>query len=353
MFFSLQYHVVRSESGIRVLPRTPQHSIALAWADVRTWTPSQWTDRLELARAAMAAGATDLIADSVRIPLQEEVSESAATLDELRGFLNSTRDRLRERTDGRAVEGKRPGRLASAADDLELDHEDYEDSESGLIPLPGEVAVADTAPADPFRSSATASPAAAATASRGPSPPTRFSDAAVRAGLAEHNGGGTEVFGAGDSGGITESLSSSAASTAARLLQDAEDFERGIFGDVSGKRGSLLQPLSNAVGRAPAELEKSARQLIESAQKAAADGASEQPWIRGPVSSPGSVGVPRMPVTAGTAPGSTPAATPRLQSTEKPDSTAASVDTPASAPADDEPGMSFDPFLEADSEGSR
>jgi hypothetical protein len=195
----------------------------------------------------MAAGASDLIADSVRIPLQEEVSESAATLDELRGFLNSTRDRLRERTDGRAVEAKRPGRLASAADDLELDHEDYGDSESGLIPLPGEVAVADTAPADPFRSSATASPAAAAPASRGPSPPTRFSDAAVRAGLAEHNGGGTEVFGAADAGGITESLSSSAAATAARLLQDAEDFERGIFGDVSGKRGSLLQPLSGAV----------------------------------------------------------------------------------------------------------
>jgi len=382
MFFSLQYHVVRSESGIRVLPRTPQHSLALAWADVRTWTPSQWTDRLELARAAMAAGATDLIADSVRIPLQEEVSESAATLDELRGFLNSTRDRLQVRPGGREVEAKRAGRLASVAEDLQLDHEDSENIDSGLIPLPGEIGVADLAPAaasalralnaanpspselrepsqdalpaDPFRSPATASSARPSASSPGPSSPTRVSNAAVREGLTEHSGGGTEVFGPADVGGMMGNLSSSASARAARLLQDAEDFERSIFGDVSGRRGSPLQPLSAAVNPAPAELEKAARQLLESAQKAAADGAVEQPWIRGPGgSSRSAAAAGTAPVTAGTDPTSMRATGPGLESTAKPNSADVAAEVPDSASTDEEPGMSFDPFLEADSEGNR
>jgi len=342
MFFALQYHVVRSESGVRVLPRTPQHSLALAWADVRTWTPSQWTDRLELARAAMAAGATDLIADSVRIPLQEEVSESAATLNELRGVLNRFREGRAEPTERNSEPAPRSGVVAiaentleqfslsdsSPADALDLDHEDSAEPQSGLIPMPPEALTATAAvpdvrstprsepPADPFRSS--------------PAPPvprtSRFSDADVRDGLA-----------------------AGAAAVASRLLQDAEDVERQIFGDVSGKPGSAPAPVAAPSRRAAAELEKSARQLLEQVQNAAAAKAGitspdatnvptatspldslDAPWIRKPNNSSASTSASAAPPTAA----------------------AGTTSTTGTAAAEDEPGMSFDPFLEAESEGT-
>ena len=88
MFFAQQYHVVQSQKGLQVIPRTPQQSIGLAYADIRTWSPSQWTDRPELARALMAHGSADLISDSVASSLADRVSEETSTLDELRGFLN-------------------------------------------------------------------------------------------------------------------------------------------------------------------------------------------------------------------------------------------------------------------------
>jgi hypothetical protein len=92
MLFALQYHVVNSQSGFRIIPRTPQQSMGLAYADVRNWTPSQWTDRPELARALMAHGASDLIAESVADNLTDAVSEDGTTLDELRSFLNQVRE---------------------------------------------------------------------------------------------------------------------------------------------------------------------------------------------------------------------------------------------------------------------
>jgi hypothetical protein len=89
MFFALQYHVVQSHDGFQVVPRIPQQSVGLAYADIRNWNASQWTDRPELARALMAHGSSDLIAESVASSLTDKVSEDTSTLDELRAFLNS------------------------------------------------------------------------------------------------------------------------------------------------------------------------------------------------------------------------------------------------------------------------
>ncbi|MFN9956620.1 MAG: hypothetical protein ACK55I_26265, partial [bacterium] len=75
MFFALQYHVIHSNNGLQIVPRTPQQSPGLAYVDIRNWTPSQWTDRPELARALMAHGSSDLIAESVASSLAETVSE--------------------------------------------------------------------------------------------------------------------------------------------------------------------------------------------------------------------------------------------------------------------------------------
>jgi len=88
MYVALQYHVVHSHDGFQMVPRTPQHSVGLAYADVRNWTPSQWTDRPELARALMAHGSSDLISESVATSLADSVAEENSTLDQLRSFLS-------------------------------------------------------------------------------------------------------------------------------------------------------------------------------------------------------------------------------------------------------------------------
>ncbi len=88
MYVALQYHVVHSHDGFQMVPRTPQHSVGLAYADVRSWTPSQWTDRPELARALMAHGSSDLISQSVATSLADSVAEENSTLDQLRSFLS-------------------------------------------------------------------------------------------------------------------------------------------------------------------------------------------------------------------------------------------------------------------------
>ena len=90
MYVALQYHVVHSHDGFQMVPRTPQQSVGLAYADVRNYTASQWTDRPELARALMAHGASDLISESVANSLADGVAEENSTLDQLRSFLDTS-----------------------------------------------------------------------------------------------------------------------------------------------------------------------------------------------------------------------------------------------------------------------
>jgi hypothetical protein len=90
VFIGLQYHIVQSHEGVRVVPRTPQHAIGLAYVDIRNWGAEQWVDRPELARALVAHGSTDLVASSVTEGLVESISSDSAILDELRGFVNES-----------------------------------------------------------------------------------------------------------------------------------------------------------------------------------------------------------------------------------------------------------------------
>ena len=92
VFIGLQYHVVQSLEGIRVVPRTPQHAIGLAYVDIRNWGAEQWADRPELARALVAHGSTDLVAASVTEGLVESISSESSILDELRGFAKESPD---------------------------------------------------------------------------------------------------------------------------------------------------------------------------------------------------------------------------------------------------------------------
>ena len=99
MFFAQQYHVVQSHDGFQVIPRTPQQSLGLAYADIRTWTPSQWLAFPELGRAMMAHGSTDLISESVSSTLADRVTEDGATLEEMQGLLDGSIDGGKKQTD--------------------------------------------------------------------------------------------------------------------------------------------------------------------------------------------------------------------------------------------------------------
>ncbi|MEZ6041826.1 MAG: hypothetical protein R3C20_15070 [Planctomycetaceae bacterium] len=101
MFVAMQYHVVRSHDGFQVVPRTPQASLGLAYADIREWDATKWTDRPELARALMAHGSADLISQSVVENLTDTVSTESATLDQLRSLINGKTDGADSATDAR------------------------------------------------------------------------------------------------------------------------------------------------------------------------------------------------------------------------------------------------------------
>jgi hypothetical protein len=143
MFFAQQYHVVQSHDGLQVIPRTPQTSIGLAYADIRNWSPSQWTDRPELARALMAHGSSDLIAESVASTLADRVSEDTSTLDELRDFLNGTKKELSSEGEIEFPDLTAP-RATKPIDDAEKS-----DNDLFRIPFPQDAKT--KAPADPFR----------------------------------------------------------------------------------------------------------------------------------------------------------------------------------------------------------
>ena len=164
MFFTLQYHVVHSQDGLRVLPRAPQQSLGLAYADIRGWSASQWTDRPELARALMAHGSSDLISESVSNTLKDTVTEDSSTLDELRSFLNQI-----------PASGAEPA--TSSATESPDTSTDKPASDPFRIPFPEDARTA--GPADPFRVATTKAESAKSNAER----PSRFSADEVRKSL--------------------------------------------------------------------------------------------------------------------------------------------------------------------------
>ena len=143
MFFAQQYHVVHSHDGLQVVPRTPQLSLGLAYVDIRNWTPSQWVDRSEVARAVMAHGSGDLISESVATTLADRVTEDSSTLDELRGFLNSAKAQKSSDSDEESI--------GFPADDADSESGKKEGSDGDLFRIPFPQDARTKIPADPFR----------------------------------------------------------------------------------------------------------------------------------------------------------------------------------------------------------
>lgn len=89
LYGSLQYHVVRSKDGFFVVPRAPQASLGLAYADLRDMSSEELARRPELARAMAADSARKLLADNGKDASEDTLSDTAAAA---RDRLNATID---------------------------------------------------------------------------------------------------------------------------------------------------------------------------------------------------------------------------------------------------------------------
>ena len=229
MFFSLQYHVVKTSTGFQVVPRSPQQGIGLAYADIRGWSPSQWADRPELARALMAHGSTDLIADSVVTSLKDSVSENTTTLDELQQFLNSSRTQL-----GKSIRAQAGSAAQGGLSGFTETSDHQEDSEKP-IPFPEDVGSRPIA--DPFRRP---EPPAQTTSGK-----SRFSDNDVQDDLE------------------TSRQKPSTQPSGKSLIKQAEEVERRIFGDSGDPLESSTPKRKPAVDTNPAPLFEEVTSALE------------------------------------------------------------------------------------------
>ena len=89
LYGSLQYHVVRSQDGFYIVPRAPQASLGLAYADLRGLSADELARRPELARAMAANSARQLLADTGQQQPKEKLTNAA---EAARDRLNATID---------------------------------------------------------------------------------------------------------------------------------------------------------------------------------------------------------------------------------------------------------------------
>jgi len=272
LFLALQYHVIRSHDGFQLVPRTPQHSVGLAYADIRNWEAEDWLDRPELARALFAHGSSDLISESVTASLADSVTSDNATLDQLRQLLD----------DGPALS---TGDFLSVPDS-EAPGTEQSGDEMFAIPFPTAARKPET---DPFRiadaderESTRPSASGQRTPSRGDSTlsaPYRSEDAGRRS--------------------VTERNQSTPSTTGRSATQrDAAAVEELIFGrdDDSGTGSARQNPTgdtwtnaspfedvtSELENRARTALQRAQSSLEESAQESATDAANAADrFIRG------------------------------------------------------------------------
>ncbi|MEZ6034228.1 MAG: hypothetical protein R3C17_14125 [Planctomycetaceae bacterium] len=272
MYVALQYHVVHSHDGFQMVPRTPQHSIGLAYADVRNWSPSQWTDRPELARALMAHGSSDLISESVAGSLADSVIEENSTLDQLRSFLeNSTQD-------GASNSGA--GLLEIPATPLKaLKPNSEPDDELTRIPFPQDAKK--EVITDPFRvAQGPQTPASEPQSVPRPMGTSRFSAADVIDGLRDDAGTRMDIFTPtpqtvtpqANSPGATPAPTTANSLT---IAQQAQAMEDRIFGSSSAKADSAATVKSKATEATTESMFEEVSTQLENRAQAALNRARE------------------------------------------------------------------------------
>lgn len=294
MYVALQYHVVHSHVGFQMVPRTPQHSVGLAYADIRSWTPSQWTDRPELARALMAHGSSDLISQSVATSLADSVAEENSTLDQLRTFLSKPASETAGGTAAGLLQipgaSSQPLNVDSGASD-ELDPLPFpRDAKKPELADPFEVAQSKDRTIDSNSNDAIAPRTT-------PPGASRFSAADVIEGLRNDVGNPVDSFnsagGATDTGVSSNGTAAAKPSSTSQFTQAMEDRMFGNPAPVTKSTGtpkpattdasqSMFEEVSSQLeGRAQAALNRAQAAATEKAGSVVKDGtASSQDYVR-------------------------------------------------------------------------
>lgn len=269
MYVALQYHVVHSHDGFQMVPRTPQHSVGLAYADVRSWTPSQWTDRPELARALMAHGSSDLISESVATSLADTVADENSTLDQLRSFLNKPAQNLSVGSAGGLLQiPNDPRQTSNALAPLD-----------DLLPIPMPPETKHATLADPFQvAQGTAGPVGP-TLNSTPPGASRFSAADLRDDLRNNADSPADSFSYAPQQATSGSISRGTTATgAATTAQQAKLMEDRIFGNspASGlpARPADIDASQSMFEEVSSQLESRARAAINRAQSSVVEKAT-------------------------------------------------------------------------------
>lgn len=69
---ALQYHLVRTDDGLVVIPRVHQAPIRSAYVDTRSWTLEMWKNYPEVTEAVVLSGRSNLIVDKAARRMQEQ-----------------------------------------------------------------------------------------------------------------------------------------------------------------------------------------------------------------------------------------------------------------------------------------
>lgn len=94
VYSGLQYHLVHSRDGFYLVPRAPQASLGLAYADIRGMTDEQLSSTPELARAITAHSARAVLADAAEpeTQLDSVINGGADALRDARTRMQDTAD---------------------------------------------------------------------------------------------------------------------------------------------------------------------------------------------------------------------------------------------------------------------
>lgn len=91
MLFSMQFHVMRTNTGLTVVPRTHQPPLRSTYVDVRRWSVAMWQNYPEVTEALVKSGRVDVLGTGAVKSLIPEAVES-----QLNGLGDSVRDQTKK-----------------------------------------------------------------------------------------------------------------------------------------------------------------------------------------------------------------------------------------------------------------
>lgn len=89
---ALQYHLVRTDDGLVVIPRVHQPPVRSAYVDTRSWTLDMWKNYPEVTEAVILSGRSNLIVDRAARRIQEQPDTALLPMEN--GALRQNREAM-------------------------------------------------------------------------------------------------------------------------------------------------------------------------------------------------------------------------------------------------------------------